>query len=147
MNLITIENAGQKIVKTNYWQHEYAKAGKLYFTSNAGAVRMLIPGTMEQIIPEIKTGKKVILPRGHWPDYGREDAFEFMFEDFSDSPYAIHVGTDQWDMIPKWDRKGGWVFAAWTENEGCVYEKRMRYRLVDKIPCMKPWGVIPWPKR
>ena len=148
-NLIKIENAGQKIVSTNYWKSEIAKSGKLFFSVNAGCVRMLIPELMKNMIHEIKTGKKVILSRGPWPDRNRDDAFEFLFEDFTKTPYVIHVGVEKWDMIPKWERKGGWVFSAWTETDGCVYKKSLKYRLVEKIPCMQPWGdpQFAWPKR
>ncbi len=36
---IEISNDGQKITATNYWQSDYARAGALYISVNAGAVR------------------------------------------------------------------------------------------------------------
>lgn len=137
MTIIKIANEGKKIKETNYWDSEYAEAGKIYFSINAGCIRMLIPDTMEHIIPEIKTGRKIILSRGLWPEQGREDAFEVLFDDYSDAPFVLHVGKEQWDMIPK--KLSGWEFAAWTRS-GLVLQKKCYYRNVGKIPCMKPWG-------
>ena len=135
--MITISNAGQKIKTTNYWDHEYANKGKIFFSVNAGAIRMLVPETMFHIIPEIETGKKVIISRGPWPDAGRNDAFEVLFEDYSDNPFALHTGLEQWSPIPKKSSK--WLFTAWT-REGCFYHAKCKYRVVDKIPYLKAWG-------
>ncbi len=137
MRLIKIENTGKKIKKTNYWKSEYATEGKLYFSINAGCIRMLVPEKMEHIIPEIKTGKKIILSRGAWPEQGRDDSFEILFDDYSDNPFVLHVGTEQWDMIPK--KEKGWEFAVWTRERN-VLQKKCYYRKVSKIPYMKPWG-------
>ena len=139
MDFITIENAGKKIKSTNYWDTEQAQAGKLYFSINAGCIRMLLPDIMWFIIPELLTGKKIIISRGPWPDQNRPDAFEIMFDDYSDSPYALHVGTEQWDMVPAKDTVGSqWDFAAWTRTRN-VLHKKCYYRLVKEIPCLKPW--------
>ena len=141
--LITIANAGPKIKETNYWDSEPARAGKIFFSINAGTIRALVPITMEHLIPEIKTGKKVILSRGPWPAEGRADAFEFLFDDYSDNPFALHVGTDQWILLPEKPMGGSsskWKFAVWTQTGGLVHQKKCYYRLVDQIPCLKLWG-------
>lgn len=137
MSIITISNAGQKIKDTNYWDSEYAQAGKAYISINAGCIRLLVPEAMFHMIPEIESGKKVIISRGPWPTEGREDAFEIMFEDYSDNPFALWLGTEQWDMIPKKSQK--WDFTAWTRT-GMFYSAKCKYRIVDKIPYMKEWG-------
>jgi hypothetical protein len=134
MALITIENRGQKIKDTNYWTSDYAKSGKIFLSVNAGCIRMLIPESMFTIIPEIETGKKVIISRGPWPDMGKEDAFELMFEDYSDNPFALWVGTEQWDLIPKKSQK--WDFSAWTQT-GMFYSAKCKYRTVTKLPWLK----------
>jgi hypothetical protein len=41
--LITITNNGPEIEKTNYFDTNCAKEGKLYLSWNAGAARLLIP--------------------------------------------------------------------------------------------------------
>jgi hypothetical protein len=40
---ILIENNGQLIVGTNYWQTPHAKRGLVYLSYNAAAARLLIP--------------------------------------------------------------------------------------------------------
>jgi hypothetical protein len=86
MDTIMITNAGKKIQKTNYWDSELASAGKLFFSPNAGCIRMLIPDNMHHIIPEIQTGKKIIISRGPWPAMNRSDAFEILFDDYQRWP-------------------------------------------------------------
>jgi hypothetical protein len=135
--MFTFENAGKKLKSTNYWDSEHAKKGALFFSINAGCIRMLIPDNMHHIISEIKTGKKIIISRGPWPDQNREDGFEILFDDYTEAPFTLHVGVEQWAMLPAKSNK--WEFAAWT-REGMVLEKRCYYRTVDHIPYGKPWG-------
>jgi len=71
MSLITIGNAGQEIGSTDYWDSEYALAGKCFVSINAGCIRLLIPELMFHIMPEIETGKKIIVSRGPWPAESR----------------------------------------------------------------------------
>ena len=136
MSLITIGNAGQEIGSTDYWDSEYALAGKCFVSINAGCIRLLIPELMFHIMPEIETGKKIIVSRGPWPAESRTDAFEIMLKDYSDNPFALWFGTEQWDMIPKKSQK--WDFSEWTRN-GMFYKSKCKYRYVDKIPCLKEW--------
>lgn len=139
-DLFTIENAGQKIKETNYWDQPAAQAGKVYFSINAGCIRMLLPDNMHHLIQEFKTGKKVIISRGPWPAEGRDDAFEILFDDYSDNPVALHVRVEQWDFLPKKKSVGSkWQFSIWTRQR-CVLQKKCYYRTVDQIPHLKPWG-------
>jgi hypothetical protein len=115
-------------------------AGKFFLSINAGCIRLLLPDNQLDMLAEMKTGKKVIISRGPWPDQRRDDGFEIMFEDYSDNPFAIHVSTESWDMVPAKDTIGKkWDFAIWTRS-GCMYQKKCYYRTVDIIPCLKPWG-------
>ena len=137
---ITIGNAGKILKKTNYWDSEIASSGIIFFSVNAGCIRMLIPDIMAAIIPEIKTGKKIIISRGPWPAQGKDDGLEILFEDYSDSPYMLHVSTKQWDMLPEKKSAGKkWEFAAYTKSKR-IFSKKCYYRVVDQIPYMKPWG-------
>jgi hypothetical protein len=139
-DFIRIENAGQGIHWTDYWDSEQARAGKVFLSVNAGCIRLLLPDPLLGMLAEMKTGKKVIVSRGPWPDYGRDDGFEIMFEDYSDSPFALHVGVESWDLVPARDTIGKkWEFAIWT-RAGKMYQKKCYYRTVARIPCMKPWG-------
>jgi hypothetical protein len=42
-DFITVENDGQEIVGTNYWNSEYFRRGAVYLSVNAGAFRLLVP--------------------------------------------------------------------------------------------------------
>lgn len=134
--IITIENDGPKIKSTNYWESENARKGLVYLSTNAGCVRLLVPDISSGFISEMKTGKHVIMSRGPWPAAGKDDAVELLFEDFTDTPFAIHLQAGQCDMLP--DGKGGWSFAAWT-REGVQVELPLKYRRVREIPWLRPW--------
>lgn len=136
MTLLSIENASKKIANTNFFDLEHAKAGYCYFSINAGCIRMLLPDSMHDLIPEMLTGKKIIVSRGPMPTLGKSDGFEILFDDYSDSPYAMHVGADQWDFVPKKTSK--WEFAVWTRQR-CVLQKKCYYRVVPELPYLKPW--------
>jgi len=144
MKMITIENDGQDITGTNYWETEHAGRGLVYVSINAGCFRLLIPDARVSEIGEMRTAREVIVSRGPWPKMGRHDAVELMFEDDSDEPYALHLSTESFDRLPlpaDRDRPGQeprWKLSVWTTS-GKALELPCRYRVVKSIPCMKPW--------
>ena len=138
MQFLTIENNGPDISNTNYFDSEHAQRGYFYLSTNAGCVRLLVPDNQIQTIAEFKAATKyVILSRGTWPKQKKNDGLELLFEDFSDTPYVIHFGVEQCDMLPNGD--GDWAFAAWTRH-GKQFECPLKYRKVKEIPCLKAWG-------
>lgn len=99
--MITITNNGPLIKRTNYWNSQYAKWGAIYLSLNAGAWRILVPPAQAAaMLAEMRTGKEVIFSRGPWPEQNRADALEVMFDDGSDGPFALHIGQEQWDVLP-----------------------------------------------
>ena len=142
--MIEIHNNGQDILSTNYWQTEHSERGYLYCSINAGCFRLLIPPAQESQIPEMQTAREVIVSRGAWPEAGKLEAIEIMFEDDSDSPYCLHLGSEQLDQLPldaDRDRPGQpprWKFSAHT-RAGKAFELPCRYRVVKKIPYLKPF--------
>lgn len=139
MTTITIKNNGQVIESTNYWDLEQAQRGYVFLSWNAGAGRLLVPDSQAAIIREMKTGKYVIVSRGPWMDQGGRDAVELLFEDGSDSPFALHLVSEQCDrMIPATDEGGGIFISVWT-RAGEQLRLPARYRRVDEIPCLAPW--------
>ena len=137
MGVITLTNNGPDIEKTNYWSTRQAKDGIIYFSVNAGCIRALVPESKKNIIQEMKTGKKVIISRGPFPSQGREDAFEILFDDYSNDPFVIFTGVDQWDLAPEQDDR--WTFTAWTTHGKVYHCDQCKVRHVDKLPCLKPW--------
>ena len=136
MEILKIMNDGPDIAETNYFDFEHANRGLFYLSINAGCARLLVPDIQQAAIQEFKTAKYVILSRGPWPEQGRSDALELLFEDLSDSPYALHMVAEQCDMLP--DGQGDWTLAVWS-REGKRFQCPLRYRRVAKIPCLKPW--------
>ena len=143
--VLTVTNDGAEILDTNYWASEAAKRGFAFLTINAGTFRLLVPEKMAPEIAEWKTAREVVVSKGPWPAQGREEAIEIMFEDNSDSPYALNMGIQQLDRMPTpadRDRSGQparWHFSVWTQRDGKVLELPGRYRLVKQIPWLKPF--------
>lgn len=135
-NLITISNNGPELLETNYWDLDHAKKGFLYLSWNAGAARLLVPDSMISQIDEMRTGKYVIVSRGKFQ--GRE-ALELLFEDNSDSPYCVHLVTEQTDrLLPDTDQGSGFIVSVWTRS-GKQLQLPGKYRVVDTLPHMQPW--------
>lgn len=144
--MIQIENNGAEIIRTNYWSSEHAARGLFYLSINAGAFRLLVPDTWVQETGEWMSAKEVIISRGPWPAQGKSDAIEIIFEDYSESPYVVHIVSEQIDRMPldtDRDRKGNpprWKFTAWT-RKGKILELPCRYRIVKKLPFLKSWSL------
>lgn len=142
--MLVIENHGPIILSSNFWGSEMDRAGRLYLSINAGAVRLLLPSGWEPMLDEMRTGKEVIFSRGPWakgPGRG-EDSLELLFEDGTDSPYAVHFGVAQADRLPLDEDAGReLVFAAWTApRRGKPHkglERPLWYRRVEAVPCLK----------
>lgn len=137
--MITIENKGQAIVATNYWQTEPGVRGLLYLSWNAGAGRLLVPDACKSFLREMKGAKYVIVSRGPWTQQGGRDALELLWEDGSNNPFCIHLVAEQTDrLLPATDQGEGLAIAAWTRS-GLKGRWPGKYREVDEIPCLKPW--------
>lgn len=135
--MISIINNGQLISETNYWQTEHARRGFFFLSWNAGAARLLVPGAQRALIRETAGTEYVIISRGNLQ--GR-DALEIMFEDHSDSPYAIHMVAEQCDRL--FPAEGdGVVFplTLWTEA-GLQGTYTARYRESGSLPDLSPWS-------
>ena len=140
MEFIKIGNKGQEINETNFWDHETARDGRFVFSTNAGCIRMLVPDNQILLLAEFTTAKQIVVSRGPWPSMNKPDGFEIMFDDYSDAPFAVHVGPESWVMLPKKNTAGDrWDFAIWT-RAGRMYKSKCFYRVVDRIPYMQPWG-------
>ena len=142
MNLIKIENNKQEIISTTYFQTEHARKGYFYLSVNASAFRLLVPPMQISAIPEFETAKEIIISRGKFQGH---DALEILFDDKTDNPFSIHIVSAQIDRIPV-QNDAGWsyTFSAWTfaggENVKKVFEMDCFYRVVTKLPCLKPLG-------
>lgn len=131
--LIEIENNGQDIEQTSYWETDLAKKGIFFVSTNAGAVRLLVPPKQKGAIKDIKTGKKVVISKGIMAG---QETLEILFEDNSNNPFVIYMGVNymgvnQVDLVPS--DGDAWIFSAWTVN-GKVYEAKCSVRTVSSLP-------------
>ncbi len=51
-----IENEGQAVARTDYWQSVQAQAGYVYLSWNAGAARLLVPDAAKHLLREMRGG-------------------------------------------------------------------------------------------
>lgn len=138
--MITIGNKGQAVTHTNYWDSDFAEAGMLFLTWNAGAARLLVPDSMKSSIREMKTAKYVIISSGPLYCRGGVDALELLFEDGSDTPLAITMSAEMSDRKLT-DRRidAGLNFTVWTRS-GMKLMLPGKYRVVDQVPCLRKWS-------
>lgn len=141
--MLTITNHGPLIMATNFWTTEQAQAGKLFVSCNAGAVRVLLPEQLRPLIEDMQTSRYVVLSRGPWPKEGLAEAVELLFEDGTDSPFALHLSPSSFDLLPAEPESGKeWVLSVWDRRKNRPHkslERRCHWRRVDKIPCLQPW--------
>ncbi len=138
--MLTITNRGQALADTISWDSEHAHAGLLYLSWNAGAGRLLVPDAAKGYLREMRGASDVIVSRGPWTDQGGRDALELLWEDGSDSPFAVHLVAEQTDrLIPEYQQGGGFVVTAWTRG-GLKGRWPGRYRVVGRIPDLTPWS-------
>lgn len=136
--LITIENNGPELLHTNYWDSPHASAGYVYASWNAGALRLLLPDSMLDELDDLKAGHTVIVT---WGWINSVEGLEIMFEDDTDSPYAIQMVAQQCDRrladlnlghempVTAWGRAGR--LAQWPG----------RFRVGTTLPDLSSWVV------
>jgi len=143
MTVIEIANQGPLITATNYWDSELARAGKLFVSVNAGAVRVLLPSAMHAALADMGTAKEGILSRGPWPAERREEAVELLFDDGTDAPFALHLSPESFDLLPaEPEVSREWVCSVWIAKDGRPHkslERVCHWRRVERIPWLKPW--------
>lgn len=89
----TFENEGPILQRTNYFDSEDAAKGEFYLTTNAGCLRLLVPDSQKELIPEMRC-KKV-----HVSFLKSPDRVEIMFDDESANPFRLVLAIQQCDGI------------------------------------------------
>jgi hypothetical protein len=141
--MLTIQNHGPLITDTNFWGSEYDRAGKLYCSCKAGAIRVLLPQSKSDLVGEWRTAKYVILSRGPWPQAGLTEAVEILLEDGSDNPYALHLSPESFDLVPAEPEPGlEWVLSVWVLKNTKPHkalERPCKWRRSAKLPDLSAW--------
>jgi hypothetical protein len=140
--ILTIENHGQLVTASSYWGSEQERAGKLHVSCNAGAIRVLLPGSMRPLVNELRPAEYAILSRGPWPGVCAEGV-EILWEDHADRPHAWHLAPESFDLLPAEPNAGReWTITLWDARKGrphlCL-QRPCHWRRVAKIPCLESW--------
>ena len=74
----------------------------------------------------------------------RKYSVEIMWDDGSDSPYALHLTPASFDSLPAEPVLGReWVLTVWTKKDTSPHkslERKCHWRRVERIPCLAPWS-------
>ena len=138
-DFLVIENKGQAVARTNYFDSEPASKGLFYLSWNAGAGRLLVPDSQKRTVLEMRSAKYVIVSSGPLVEHGGVPAFELLFEDHSEAPFVLTIPHAQSDrVLPSKDQGGGFHVALWTRG-GLKLRLPGRYREVPMLPCLEGW--------
>lgn len=132
--LLTIENDGENILASNYFDLPTAQSGFLFLIRDACVDRLLIPDSQLHLIGEMKTGLHCVTTNGI---YRGHDSIEIMFDDRSASPFALYLSLGQCCGSAR-KRKGPSKLSAWT-RDGKVGEWTAYQRNGKKLPNLQPW--------
>lgn len=137
--MIHIENDNQIIRSTNFWETDWNQQGIFACSMNAGAFRLLVPDPRQLDIAEMRTSKEIVISKGQ---YQGRPGFEFLFDDHTVEPYCIHMGANQFIGVIPADSENGMAvtFSAWVRGPLKRIEMPARFRVVKKLPYLKPWG-------
>jgi hypothetical protein len=110
--MIEIANNGQAVASTNYWSTEHGRAGLCFLSTNAGALRLLVPRAAQAALTEMRTGTSVTIEppvRAETPG-----CVDIVFEDGTDAPFRLTIDRRQTDHALKSGRS--MPFTVWTED-------------------------------
>jgi hypothetical protein len=146
-DILRIENDGAEIKATNYFDTPGARAGKFFLSLNAGAFRLLVPITQYMALAEMRTARGAAVSRGnHDGTKGLTgDGVEVLFDDGTDSPFALHLGMASLHSIPPASESGRRVvLSVWTAGQGGGVTKALElpctFRVADRLPDLRPWN-------
>jgi hypothetical protein len=91
----------------------------------------------------MRTAKEIIVSIGPWPEQGKAQAVELLFDDHTDVPFSLHFGTEQIDRLPLQSDSGRtFRFIAYLNASGApqaTIDAPCHFRYVSSLPCLKPW--------
>lgn len=126
----------KEVATTDYFETELAKKGLVYLSYCNGCIRMFIPELVEKHIPEMKTGKEIVISVS-----AKTNQIEIMFDDSSEAPFCINISKEMIDFaIWKKSHNKQVDFYAYTEDLKKVIDTKCYMRIVPSIPCRQPFN-------
>lgn len=140
--LFVEENDGTELVASNYWGSDMAQKGFFFLSINAGAFRLLVPENQEKLIEEFKTGEYSIISKGpnlESLNFLNPFTCELLFEDHTITPYMLWINASQVSryLLDEDDGKK-FKLSVWTKGCNKVLEMDAYFRVVNRMPYMKP---------
>lgn len=134
---LVTKNKEQEIESSNYWSSEYARHGIVYFSVNAGAVRVLLP---ERVDPELLKALK----KAQYAIVSRDNAgtgYEVLLEDMSSYPYVILSPVQAWDRLLPCSESGREhiPLLVYVKGPRLIESLECKFRCVPRLPWGKPW--------
>lgn len=148
MTTIRIENHGPLITASDFWGSDRARAGLIYASVHAGAIRLLLPAKLWSVANEMRAARYVVCSRGPWAGVS-EDGVELMFETEQAEEwrpvYTMHLLPSAFDVLPGAPPPGReWIVSVWTAKRQLPHktlERLCHWRRVGQIPCLEPWTI------
>jgi hypothetical protein len=148
-DVLVIENDGAAITRTNYWDTAAAQTGKVYLSTHAGAFRLLVPPGRGRDLAEMRLARGAAVSRGDCGGYAgvRGEGVEVLFDDGSDSPYALYMNLLSLQSVsPRAEAGRRGVLTVWTRGLGgepvLALEMPCTYRLAERMPDLRPWNAV-----
>ncbi len=115
---LCLENDGQKLVRTNFWEAAHNAKGNFFLSTNAGAMRLIVPDCQRHVVDEIRYVDTVYVTRGpHYMDPS-EIGIELLFEDESPMPYVLQMHVSDLDrLFPKSEAGQKIPFTVWVNGK------------------------------
>ena len=140
--IVTNDN-GNEIVETNYFRPNFNPTNLFQLSYSGTCFHLLIPPKLKKTIKEMRTGKYAIISVGYHKLL-KTEMIEIMFEDFTRTPYAIHISQCQSTcIIDSSFNNSKMVFKGYSEN-GKVLEMDVYIRSDPQyqLPYLKPLNDI-----
>ncbi len=123
------------ITRTNYFQSPMARGGYCFLTWNNRTARLLMPRDMcSEIVPEVRGASHVIISFD-----GQH--YDLLFEDHTDSPYALMLTLSLSDRsVPRSDSgRTDLTFIGYDDDLNVVVQLPAKFRFVHHCPSRQPW--------
>lgn len=95
--MIRIDNDGQNVVSTNFFESDMARDGTFFISTNAGCFRVLVPAGLDSYVMDMATGFRCEIER---VTLQGQDGLRVWFLDGSDSPFRIESTSEAIDRFP-----------------------------------------------